>query len=307
MTLEELKTIFNTLGYLGLGAIIGGVIIYFFLKNYIPNYLSEKAKNLAQKEDITEITVSVEKVKSDYQAILEEVKTNNQLRVSAIDREQSLKKEVYLEAIESITKTQSMIASFCNLDISEQQISSYFSAESGTISKIQLVGSEDTVQAVTKFMGAVGEATLSLMLGRINLTSRKNEIKIIENYRNNSQIELERYLSIMKDLNLRGITDDLTWLRIKGQYETEQKNLDNYNSQLDELWKTQNKEHIAYVKICMEWSFDLSTLLPTALLSARKELDLEIDEKKYFAMVEQNTASGKKIFEHFLSHLQKEL
>ena len=37
------------------------IIAYFFIKNLLPSYFSEKGKNLATKEDITEIT---EKIKT---------------------------------------------------------------------------------------------------------------------------------------------------------------------------------------------------------------------------------------------------
>lgn len=39
---------------------------FFILKNYLPSYLSEKGKNLAQKEDIEEITDKIEGIKHLY-------------------------------------------------------------------------------------------------------------------------------------------------------------------------------------------------------------------------------------------------
>ena len=43
--------------------IVGIVGLGFFLKNYLPNYFLEKGKNLATKEDITEITEKIESVR----------------------------------------------------------------------------------------------------------------------------------------------------------------------------------------------------------------------------------------------------
>lgn len=86
MTIEELKMLFELLGYMGVGAILGGGIIFFILKSFIPSYLSEKAKNLAQKEDIEALTVLVEDVRHKYNSLLEERKERHQLRLSAIDR-----------------------------------------------------------------------------------------------------------------------------------------------------------------------------------------------------------------------------
>jgi hypothetical protein len=44
-------------------------------KNYLPRYVSEKAKNLATKEDVAEITNKIESVKIEYAKSLEEVKS----------------------------------------------------------------------------------------------------------------------------------------------------------------------------------------------------------------------------------------
>lgn len=307
MNSDEFMMLYEFLTNFGLGALVGGCVIYFFIKSYIPNYLSEKAKNLAQKEDIAVITNEVEKVKANHQAILEEVKTNNQLKISAIEREKTLKKEVYLDAIESITKTQGMIAAFSNLNISEDQISSGFANENGKIAKVQLVGSEKTVEAVTKFMGEIGEATLSLMLKRSSLISRKNEIQLIEGFRVKSQSEVDRYVGIMKDLNLRGIIDEQTWANVKTSYETEFKQLDGLNEQLDELWRQQNAEHMEFVKVCMEKFFYISSMLPQALLSAREELDLAIHEEKYLKIVERNVEKGREVFEQFMSQIKTQM
>ncbi|MFZ1291434.1 MAG: hypothetical protein WAR79_15170 [Melioribacteraceae bacterium] len=39
----------------------------FFIKYYLPSYFNEKGKNLATKEDITEITQKIEEVKLNYE------------------------------------------------------------------------------------------------------------------------------------------------------------------------------------------------------------------------------------------------
>ena len=53
-----------------------------FKKNYFPKYLEEKAKNLATKEDIKEITSQVEKIKQEYDLLYSEIK-NNRERLNA--------------------------------------------------------------------------------------------------------------------------------------------------------------------------------------------------------------------------------
>jgi hypothetical protein len=53
--------ILSIITLLGIGA------LYLFIKNYLPNYMNEKGKNLATKEDIAEITQKTEEVKTEFQ------------------------------------------------------------------------------------------------------------------------------------------------------------------------------------------------------------------------------------------------
>ncbi len=304
MSIDEIEKIITIVGSFGIGAILGGGILFYFIKSYIPAYLSEKGKNLATKEDIGAITDEVELVKSGYAEILEEVKVSNQIKVSAIEREQNIKKEVYMEAVEAITKSQNMVSSFSNLNISEEQITSGFIEQAGKIAKVQIVGSRETVQAVTIFMSEIGTATLNLMLERMPLINRKNEIKISESFRDNYQSEIDRYIAIMKNLNLAGNQDKGTWDYVNKSFEFECEQRDKHNKEIDELWVNQNREHIVYVRNCMATFFKISALLPQAVLSVRNELGLEISHEDYLDIYNKNIEKGKMVFEAFIASLE---
>ena len=94
----------NFYGTFGLGASIGAILLYGFIKLFLPSYLSQKGKNLATKEDVEEITSKVESVKSDYAKLLEEVRSEHKLKFAALEREKSIKKEVYLASCRSNNK-----------------------------------------------------------------------------------------------------------------------------------------------------------------------------------------------------------
>lgn len=61
--------------------ILAGISVATMIwKNYFAKYVSEKAKNLATKEDITDITRQIENVKSEYALILEKSKSEFQVK-----------------------------------------------------------------------------------------------------------------------------------------------------------------------------------------------------------------------------------
>lgn len=73
MTLTELESIIGYFGAFGAGGIIGGGVMWFVVKSFIPAYLAEKGKNHATKEDIGLITKEVESVKAEFALQLKEL------------------------------------------------------------------------------------------------------------------------------------------------------------------------------------------------------------------------------------------
>ena len=71
------------------------IIAYFFIKNLLPSYFSEKGKNLATKEDITEIT---EKIKT--------VETKIKIKESVEIDYNSLKRKAILDYFATLNKWQ---------------------------------------------------------------------------------------------------------------------------------------------------------------------------------------------------------
>lgn len=122
MELAEIEKIMSLFGSLGLGAVIGAGSVFLLLKSFLPSYLSEKGKNLATKEDVASITDKVESVKTDYAKVLEELRSNNQLKLAEIEREKNIKKEVYLQAVEALTRTQNIVSTLSNLNADDQKL-----------------------------------------------------------------------------------------------------------------------------------------------------------------------------------------
>lgn len=303
MSISEVEKLISLLANFGLGMFVGGGIIFLFIKFLIPNYLTEKAKNLATKEDIASITDQVESVKTDYAKILEEVRNNYQLKFAAIEREKNTKKEVYLEVVEAIVRSQNMITNFCNLNMLEQEITSCMSNDAGKIAKVQIVGEPGTVRAVTSFMAAIGTATLNLMLERSELMQRKSEIQIIEDLIRRSQQEIDRYIALMKNLNLEGNSDPRLWETISNSVAYEQEQVKKYNSELDQLWLVQNSEHLKFTKHCLDRFFNVSSLLPSAVLAVRGELDLDIAPEDFISIFNEHMEKGQKVLESFINKI----
>ncbi|EGR1894176.1 chromosome partitioning protein ParA [Vibrio vulnificus] len=304
MSISDVKDLVQMFGSFGIGAIVGAGFLFFILKSFLPSYFSEKAKNLATKEDIGQITSEVEQVKSGYAEMLEEVKSNHQLRLASIEREKLLKKEVYLDSVEALSKYQGALAVMSNLDIPNQVIADAFSASAAQIAKMNMVGTEKTVRSLTNFTGEVGAAYMSLFLERGGLISRKSHIEFLETYNKKHNDEIERCLTIMKNMNLEGITDNGAWDRVNKAFENECKSRDQFVSEINMNWAVQNEEHLKFTERCMSEFFRVNDLTPHLLLSVRDELELELNETEYLEIHSESTKKGKEVFESFMNNLR---
>lgn len=89
--------------------IVGGLLI----KNYLPGYIGEKAKNLATKEDIADITSKIEQVKAEYAKQLELYKSGiwqTQQRYLQMQEEAKLKVETFKKAVVDVAKLTDLIS-----------------------------------------------------------------------------------------------------------------------------------------------------------------------------------------------------
>ncbi|WP_340598863.1 hypothetical protein AAB109_29740 (plasmid) [Priestia megaterium] len=66
-----------------------GMLIGFIIKSYLPSYFKEKGKNLATKEDISEITRLQEEVKSTFQSSLEEQRSELNGKLEVLKHQQN--------------------------------------------------------------------------------------------------------------------------------------------------------------------------------------------------------------------------
>jgi hypothetical protein len=93
-------------GATALGFLIGGGIVYYLVRSFVPGYLAEKGKNLATREDIAAITNAVEEVKTQHAAqlqqlmhenalLLEHIRGQGQLRLAAAERRLQAHQEAF--------------------------------------------------------------------------------------------------------------------------------------------------------------------------------------------------------------------
>jgi hypothetical protein len=216
------------------------------------------------------------------------------------EREMALRRDVYLAAAEAISKGQNILTRLIELNVSDQELGAEFIRDSAAIAKIQVVGTNSTVQAVSAFSQELGAAYLELLLKRVPLIERKNEIELLTKFINRSQTELDRYINLMKQLNLEGNVDRRVWEVIENNVEYEQEQQAQHTEKQQKLWAKQNPEHLQFAELCFGRFMAVSKLIPPTVFAAREELELPIDREAYLEAFNKNLEKGNEIFKSFL-------
>lgn len=102
--------------------LLGMAVITLIGKIYFSKYVSEKAKNLATKEDISDITDKIESVKSDYAHSLEKTKFQYQVKSSLQQAFQSK----CLEALVAVNDLLVEIHLYCWKKIAERSPNEHY-------------------------------------------------------------------------------------------------------------------------------------------------------------------------------------
>ncbi len=95
MDLDVLLTLIQWLVPYGVAGLFAGLTISMLVWLFLPGYLSRKGANLADKEDVRKITAEIEKARAPFAIELERHKTENQLRLAAVDRRMQAHQEAY--------------------------------------------------------------------------------------------------------------------------------------------------------------------------------------------------------------------
>lgn len=306
MDIQDLEKILSIAGNFSLGFILGGLTLWLILRYWASSYLSEKGKNLATKEDVGYITDKVESVRNEYAKAIELLRSDNQLRLAAIEREKSIKKDVFLSAVTSINRCHGILSRLTDLNVTQQEVTGGMSDDVGSIARLQVVGTEATVKSVTELMAEIGTAVIGLMMERGSLLNRLALIRVIEEQRSAAGKEIDRHIAMMKEMNLHGNYDQRLWDVINGNIDFEQNRVKKCAAEAEALWKLQTAEHLEFTKKCMSAFFRTSRLIPEVVLSIRSELDLAISKEAYLEIYNSGIDKGVDVFNRLISRLTEQ-
>lgn len=207
------------------------------------------------------------------------------------EREMSLRRDVYLEVAEAVQAGLIAINRFPHLELTNDKVIEGYVDKAPSTAKLHIIAKEETVNAVIDFTAELGAAFLRLFAKRVSLTSQRHKIEVLRAQVDSSLKDNTRTLELIKQYNLDGLTDQNRRDWLQRNFDFEQERSKAASQEADTLEGTLYLQQLQYVKECAEEATKLGRLVVPMVFSARKELELPINEVGYRRVMEE--AAGK--------------
>ncbi len=224
-------------------------------------------------------------------------------RLKTLEREMSLRKEIYLELAEAVNAAIQDAYRFGNLEIPHSEVTKDFVEKSPAMAKVHVIGKTQTIQALAAFSSEVNAAFYKLWAKRHLLFRIKEQIAQVDRMLSEIAAERDRYLALSKQFNLDGEISQLKWKVITENFEAESKRANSLLEERGLLGKTLEESHYRFVNECSETATSFGTTLLPLVKAVREELELPLDLDAYRALQEENITRQREALEGFLREL----
>jgi hypothetical protein len=198
-----------------------------------------------------------------------------------LERKMSLRREVYLQAAAALTHTNALVGRAANVEYDQNKIADKFTADLATISKVHIVASDDTIEAVMTYIKELGPAFMEMSRRRLPLAIRKKMIETHVALMNKAGSDRERFIAIMQQYNLQGVRDKEKWDAVNAQAQYASEQFDSQRTIVDQLGIDQTKGQLEISERIMELAARNTKLLPDAILAVRNEMEMPLDRIRY--------------------------
>jgi len=216
----------------------------------------------------------------------------------------SLRREVYLLAVEAVTKAYNILAELPLADLQSESWKIEVNSISKALAKVHVVGSDGTVSSSTQFSSSFSRALLELTQKKLPLDQLKLRLNILANQINKSSEEKDRCIALMKEFNLKGSTDQHLWNTIQSNYDFENQQASQYMQEQQSILQQYNDLLIELTTNCYQKCIELGYLLVPTLCSIRDEMDMPIDIDRYRELIEHTRAEMETSFSAFIENIK---
>ena len=167
-----------------------------------------------------------------------------------------------------------------------------------------MAAKESSVAEILKYSAETAEVFLHLIKSRAVLLDHKKAIEIYQETIGFANAEKNRILSMMKEFNLQGRSDQATFKYLNKTYDT-QENIVKYNSKYLEKEKlTLEPLHTEFSKKCISEHSCLLSLIPPMTIALRRELENDGDSEIFVNALNENIARMNNAYDKLFAEIE---
>ena len=204
----------------------------------------------------------------------------------AKERTSALRREVYLGAVEELTKANVHLASLPQADLlktnAAEGLQGFFSAAA----KLQLIAEPKTALLVNHLAAAYGELMLRLMSHLMPIQKVKIDISISDGLYNKYQTEVDRILGEMAKFNEAAKVDGLVFGALQRAFESYQSQAKKHGDDRSAAQKQFSHLNIEFSRQVLTELRAIGELHIPVMIEIRRDLGFESDIKAFHAQME---------------------
>lgn len=198
----------------------------------------------------------------------------------ARERTATLRRDVYLRAVEELVKANSHLAGLPNIDPTKVNIGDGLQGFFAAAARLQLVAEPKTALLVNGLVGQYGELLFELLAQLQPAHAARSDIQIADHHYALAQTEVTRVLGEMAKLNESGQHDPVVFLALQSAFDFQQEQSAKFAADRGAAWSRFNAASIGFQRKLLAKLRELTSRQVPVMIELRRDLGLggELDE-----------------------------
>lgn len=224
-------------------------------------------------------------------------------KLKAIERKAAMRREVYLNAAEELVRASSYLGSLAQLDLTKTNFGDGLQNLFASCAKLGLVAEEETYKAISELVIAYSDVLFKSIINVIPISEQRNQITLINEHYDETQVEIKRLLAEMNRQNESGALDKHVFNTLDTSFKFQQKRAKDLADERNECWNKVNEHTKKFALQLMDKMKVIADLQAPVMIDIRKELDVDTNIESYKELINNNTERIKKQLDNFLASL----
>lgn len=224
----------------------------------------------------------------------------------AIERKAAMRREVYLNAVEELARANIYLGSLPQLDITKTNIGGGLQNFFVSSAKLGLVAEEETGKALNELVIAYSNVLFKSMINVMPINEQKNQINLINEHYDETQVEIKRLLAEMRRQNESVAPNEHVFNTLNTSFQSQQKIAKDLTDERSECWNKVTEYTKKFTMQLMDEMKVIADLQVPVMVGIRKELDIDTNLESYKELINSNRERVMEQLDNFLASLDGE-